>query len=929
MKKVLMVMGFALCASVAFAQTARISYKEDVLKQERTPVNVAKTPVDYKASIFAKANGHDTICVYKIDVASDYAIANVTSTDRINDTVVGNANAHSVSGDANKWMRFSSINDFLTNAASRLEGLTDWLTPHDQMGNPTGEPRLWYITEDIDPSVSPREPNDDGFMIVSYNETSASSGIFNTYFTMPSVTRPTDAVMIEVSLTQSYRKYYDKCYIDYQVGNTWYAREVNVTGIDCSVNGWGANKVRYVMPTGLNDQTNITLRLRAWSNHRGSAFGYFWAVDNIAVMKLTERQLWALNGPLNIDGFYGMIPQGMSIPITYGVNAQNLSIDDIPNAKVTLRAGTDHDNLTPAITGTPITISAGNFDAVYPLILNERGFFNTEEEVHEWYQSWLYSQPTYGSANITGYPLRGLPVTTAGKNFYNINVAGGNLNRDYDTILYYVSEMQNYDYAQTGRESGYRWAHENGVISSNSSFLYALNDAGYVVNDGSDGHVYDAGYAVMSRFITGNNIPQGWVFRGLELITATDREADNLEGASIVPITYVDNYEDGSLGFMSMACGIDGLAFEVSENDINDQLYENGGYILPNAGYKAINIQFAEQPAIEPNTAYRFGYRLNDDALFALAAGQNTFKFINDTMGVVNVGYGYTGANDTNAYAPAYAAAAAGAHDYRFQFAPATALEVLVADPIQGSYIDARNIHNYPMVRPIVGPARPVEHASIGADCDNNVEGQGADVDHGVMVSRASDEICDRLIEVAAGSQQRIVFEPMGDHSVIDSVLLDGVALTPYNEDAGEGDYYAYDYDVIENEGQAEEFVLLEREYWVYIMSDLQPNSEHVFEVYSHWEAHNTHPVGIDPVAPESYLTLAPNPATSSVKLNVNGVSGMVNCSILDMSGRVVYNANINAENEHIVNVSNFPAGAYFVRVTNDTFSKIEKLIVK
>ena len=47
------------------------------------------------------------------------------------------------------------------------------------------------------------------------------------------------------------------------------------------------------------------------------------------------------------------------------------------------------------------------------------------------------------------------------------------------------------------------------------------------------------------------------------------------------------------------------------------------------------------------------------------------------------------------------------------------------------------------------------------------------------------------------------------------------------------------------------------------------------------------------------------------------------------MSGRVVYNANINAEAETTINVSNMPAGAYFVRITNDTFSKIEKLIIK
>ena len=76
-------------------------------------------------------------------------------------------------------------------------------------------------------------------------------------------------------------------------------------------------------------------------------------------------------------------------------------------------------------------------------------------------------------------------------------------------------------------------------------------------------------------------------------------------------------------------------------------------------------------------------------------------------------------------------------------------------------------------------------------------------------------------------------------------------------------------------------------------------------------------------------MSLVPNPATSQVKVNIAGVTGMVNMNIIDMSGRVIYNANVNAENETIVNLSNIPAGAYFVRITNDTFSKVEKLIVR
>ena len=63
--------------------------------------------------------------------------------------------------------------------------------------------------------------------------------------------------------------------------------------------------------------------------------------------------------------------------------------------------------------------------------------------------------------------------------------------------------------------------------------------------------------------------------------------------------------------------------------------------------------------------------------------------------------------------------------------------------------------------------------------------------------------------------------------------------------------------------------------------------------------------------------------------MNIEGVDGMVNCMLIDMSGRVVYNQNVNAETAQTINVSNLAKGAYFVRITNDKFTKVEKLIVR
>jgi len=82
-------------------------------------------------------------------------------------------------------------------------------------------------------------------------------------------------------------------------------------------------------------------------------------------------------------------------------------------------------------------------------------------------------------------------------------------------------------------------------------------------------------------------------------------------------------------------------------------------------------------------------------------------------------------------------------------------------------------------------------------------------------------------------------------------------------------------------------------------------------------------------VAARVKMNLQPNPASSNVKLNIAGVTGYVNCSLIDMSGRVVRTDRINAETENTINLNGLAKGAYFVRITNNDFTKVERLIVR
>ena len=74
-------------------------------------------------------------------------------------------------------------------------------------------------------------------------------------------------------------------------------------------------------------------------------------------------------------------------------------------------------------------------------------------------------------------------------------------------------------------------------------------------------------------------------------------------------------------------------------------------------------------------------------------------------------------------------------------------------------------------------------------------------------------------------------------------------------------------------------------------------------------------------------LTLYPNPATTSVSVNVTGMSGNVTLQIVDMNGRTVYSQS--GSNEFKIDVSSLAQGAYFVRVTSEQQTAVRKLIVK
>ena len=77
-----------------------------------------------------------------------------------------------------------------------------------------------------------------------------------------------------------------------------------------------------------------------------------------------------------------------------------------------------------------------------------------------------------------------------------------------------------------------------------------------------------------------------------------------------------------------------------------------------------------------------------------------------------------------------------------------------------------------------------------------------------------------------------------------------------------------------------------------------------------------------------SKITIYPNPAASFATLTIEGANGKVDYSLIDLSGRIIRHKTVNAESAERIDLHGLASGTYFVRVTNENFSKVEKLVI-
>ena len=943
MKKTLLIAGFALCASMAFAQTAKVNplLAGAKVRQAGNTVAEQKVRVDYKASIFAK-DGETPLATCTF--GSAVTTGTVAEADKINDTLVAGS-AHANTTSASLWMRVPN-----RAAIANLDTI-DYPYYNKYFVGGDSVMRAFMGPEH---GVT----GDDGFVTIDAADAAGNpsdlAAVINSYVELPVMSIPAGTTLLDLKLKQfCYNKRYQEFYVDYKTsanGDSWYAFELN-SSVDYSPNGFIADSCYVTLPSdAVAADGNVYLRLRYYSFGRGQDHGFGWLVDDVQLFAATSVR-WAFDSPRYADGFYGMIPEGFNLPIALAVMGRNTGLVDMENVQLVINhryweGGAWVDNEDWELVEDQPDMPAGQSSRKFVLKINERGFMDTNNATVYGMQGFYHATATrWNLENYmaepdsmgAGWGRRGLPTDHVGKNQFILKVtataAGAAQTFVLDTITYTVTGLT----GGTHNDSlvgltvpGYRWANDNGVIPSGSEFGYVLTNGNTFTFDPSLGHQYQSGYDLETRFVTPDQLPDTtWVFRGMEIIPATNLSAEDIQGVRIAPSASFwfqpgADYDFSLYGlntenfFGTSIFTVDGSA--AYNNNQGDQ-----GYKLPTSRYNAVNILFPEQPSIYTNASFLFGYE-NKGGFFSAARTRGAYK--------------YDVAGDSTTYYEENPELA----DYYRQLSPADICWTgYMYDPAVQSSLPGAYWDYYPLIRMIVGPKMSLPKAAVEIIC--NEEENAADEEPTSYFVYRGGVMCDTIDSVAKGITYKYEIYPgyadednsrgVYSHSVITSLIVDGQeidlsdAAIAANPLISREEYNVVNtaHDGIDDQGNEDptEVVwppLLERYMYTVYFEDVQGNHS--------IEAHTTYsPLAINEVAPEVKLRLAPNPATSQVRLNIAGVNGKVNCNVIDMSGRVIYNADINAESEHVISLNGVPAGAYFVRITNDTFSKVEKLIVR
>lgn len=712
----------------------------------------------------------------------------------------------------------------------------------------------------------------DGFMMMTMEDQisawggSGTIGTFDAYVAFQSFAT-TGVPVVDVVLWQYYRKFNaDKCFIDYSTDNTnWSAVEINVRGVDVNTNESLRGSITTTMPVACSNQANVYMRVR-WMSASNSGGAYGYFWF-LDDFSVVQGAADRMSYPSYsyYDGFFQLMPEGLQLPMVALFDMKNTGSNDQTNITGKMYTMNDAAGEDQFSAGTMAATSEATPSLSFDPVKTHEITIDPLGMFALY--GWTYAINCDTAATGTeGHLPTNLESGTHG--FYYGQVASTNLTKTFDTIGYDVTHSGDV----TSMDGMKLWGRDNGVLRKFSAFTYGLTSDGYVTSDATENGVGSANYFVTVSYTTGSTVPAGWVIRGVQMVAATTPGYATV-GTTFLPILTKDSVDAAGESIWFPAVSTGAGMHTLASSEVNDPT--NLTY-LTRGNYNVINMQFPNQPELKPMSTYRAGYQLSAPSSFAVAYSSNIYATLSDTSTV-------------------WFDTVPGMHSYnRVQTVPFT--KVRVYDPVGADVVNIGSMigTDIPMIRLIVGPSVYIPKYALEVSCGTN----------GEILNEEYSNRCGEVDSLVQGSTNTYYAQATGDGYELDKVLLDGAELSD-----GDGILTIQ----LDEDSMA---------YGIIQLSDV--NAAHTLN------ATFKNNVGIsDPAAAGVRMKLQPNPATNNVQLSISGVSGMVNYSLLDMSGRVISSSRINAESVNNIDLTKLAKGAYFVRITNNTFSKVEKLIVR
>lgn len=861
MKKTLMVLSFALCATFAFAQTNKSVSNNKTIDRTTTfdpKAELVEQTAGFNGSIFTKdddvfnctfaASGEGTVYTFGV-------IGNGSSSDDIVDGTT--LLEHQCTDYHGSWHR---IADTTVATWSSQNMSQEWY--------PVLVSRFGNL---ILNNFSSENPND-GFAMMSMIDDYAGwggTGAVNDYdaYIKFQGFSTLNLPKLRARFYQFYRRFnHDRTYIDYRCDSTngqWRTIQINSSYVS---NSTYSSYVAYTLPSIVLNNPNVELRYR-WVDESGSHNGgYFNIIDDFSVIIADVQYIRHASNQM-FEGFYHMMPKDFKVPVVWVHEFANEGQTAANNVIGGVYTAAEGQPATALVTRNFGTVQPD--DIVYSMIVDPLGWYDSTSDSHQLY----YENTPFHTAHRTGN-YAPLPTTNTGFHYVYTDFSSSFSSHAYGDTATYDTIFYNVNWSNTGHPHGV-WAHDHGVIRRDSYYASGLINSNTFSTEPDDTKWNEAGYGVYNMYVFGKeqDIPEGWRILGVELTPSTYENMAQA-GARIEPSLVAVWPSDEQEGYYVRSTVETGASSHVvtSSEVLADQDRMDLQYELYGSDYNpTITLWFPNQPEIDTSITWYIGYQLVEEGNFAVSTCGSYYFDENDEV--------------------VYFSDVQGMEHYSTTLSRTNPYGSFVHDPYDGGFHWFGSPTQYPMIRMLIGPAYEIETTTITLECD--------DPDKGYFANGADEMICDSTVAVALGGGATFYFYAQPGYEV-DQILIDGVATNDY-ETAQDANGDQYGTIRVEN-------------------VDKPTTLKCIFKEKGE---------GFDPLSNHIHMNLQPNPASTNVHISLNGVSGNVNMSIIDMSGRVISTSQFNAENGTDVNVSNLAKGAYFVRITNNTFSKVEKLIVR